>query len=61
MQVYLHTLIFNKCVQSACDGALLDIWEEAAVFFLVSLAVWVWVETSDCSDALCNAFRNLHS
>ena len=33
MQVYLHILVFNKCIQCTCKCTWLNIWEIATVFF----------------------------
>ena len=33
MQVYLHTLVFDKCIQCTCNCTWLNIWEIATVFF----------------------------
>ena len=33
MQVYLHILVFNKCIQRTCNCTWLNIGEIAIVFF----------------------------
>ena len=33
MQVYLHILVFNKCIQCTCNCTWLNIGEIAIVFF----------------------------
>ena len=33
MQVYLHILVFNKCIQCTCNCTWLNIGEIATVFF----------------------------
>ena len=33
MQVYLHILVFNKCIQCTCHCTCLNISEIATVFF----------------------------
>ena len=37
MQVYLHILVFNKCVQCTCNCTWLNIRDIATVFFLSPL------------------------
>ena len=42
MQVYLHILVFNKCIQCTCNCTWLNIREIAIVFFWSPLQCWEW-------------------
>ena len=58
MQVYLHILVFSKCIRDM-KLYMVEHLRNNYCFLLVSLTMCERGGTNNCLDALCNGIRNV--